>query len=62
MGNLINFKIFTFLKFIFLVALVRCSVKNDVLKNYAKFTGKYVSEVSFFNKLADLRLNTGAFQ
>ena len=34
----------------------RCTLKKDVLKNFAKFTGKHL----FFNKVAGLRLDDGA--
>ena len=30
----------------------RCSVRNGVLKNFAKFTGKYLCQGLFFNKVA----------
>ena len=30
----------------------RCSVRNDVLKNFAKLTGKYLCQGLFFNKVA----------
>ena len=33
----------------------RCSIKIDVLKNFAKFTGKHLYQSLFFNKVADLR-------
>ena len=31
-----------------------CSVKKDVLRNFAKFAGKYLSQSLFFNKVASL--------
>ena len=34
----------------------RCSVKKDVLRNFAKFTGKHLYRSLFFNKVAGLRL------
>ena len=38
-------------------AVVRsCSVKNGVLKNFAKFTGKHLCQSLFFNNVAGLRL------
>ena len=33
----------------------RCSVKKDVLRNFAKFTEKHLCESLFFNKVSDLR-------
>ena len=33
----------------------RCSVREGVLRNFAKFTGKTCAKVSFFNKVASLR-------
>ena len=33
----------------------RCSVKNDVLKNFAKFTGKHMCQCLFFDNVAVLR-------
>ena len=30
----------------------RCSVKKDVLRNFAKFTGKHLCQSLFFNKVA----------
>ena len=39
-----------------LIAVVRrCSVKKGVLKNFTKFTGKYMRQNLFFNKVAGLR-------
>ena len=32
----------------------RCSMKKDVLRNFAKFTGKHLSESPFLNKIARL--------
>ena len=32
----------------------RCSVRKGVLRNFAKFTGKHLSQVLFYNKVADL--------
>ena len=29
----------------------RCSVRNDVLRNFAKFTGKHLCQSLFFNKV-----------
>ena len=34
----------------------RRSVKKDVLRNFAKFTAKHLSRVSFFNKVTGLNL------
>ena len=31
----------------------RCSVKKDVLRNFAIFTGKYLCQGLYFNKVAD---------
>ena len=33
----------------------RCSIKKDVLRNFAKFTGKYLCQSLFFNKVTGLR-------
>ena len=33
----------------------RCSVKKGVLRNFTKFTGKYLCQSLFFNKVAGLR-------
>ena len=33
----------------------RCSVKKNVLRNFAKFTGKHLCQSLFLNKVADLR-------
>ena len=33
----------------------RCSVKKDVLRNFAKFTGKHLRQSLFFKKIAALR-------
>ena len=33
----------------------RCSVRKGVLRNFAKFTGKYPCQSLFFNKVAGLR-------
>ena len=32
-----------------------CSMKKDVLRNFPKFTGKYLFQSLFFNKVAGLR-------
>ena len=37
---------------------LRCSVKKGVLKNFAKFTGKHLSQSLVFNKVAVLRSST----
>ena len=37
---------------------LRCSVRKRVLRNFAKFTGKYLCQSLFFNKVAGLRLAT----
>ena len=34
----------------------RCSTKKGVLKNFTKFTGKYLSNSLFFNKIAGVSL------
>ena len=34
---------------------LRCSAKKDVLRNFAKFTGKDLCQSFFFNKVAGLR-------
>ena len=36
----------------------RCSVRKDVLINFAKFTGKHLCQSLFFNKVAGLRSAT----
>ena len=36
----------------------RCSIKNRVLKNFTKFTGKHLCQSLFFNKAAGLRSAT----
>ena len=36
----------------------RCSIRKGVLRNFAKFTGKYLSQVLFYNKVAGLKLAT----
>ena len=33
----------------------RCSIKKGVLRNFKKFTGKYLCQSLFFNKAAGLR-------
>ena len=33
----------------------RCTLKSDVLKNFAKFRGKHLSQSLFFHKVAALR-------
>ena len=33
----------------------RCSIKNSVLRNFAKFTGEHLYQTLFFNKVAGLR-------
>ena len=33
----------------------RCSVRKDVLRNYAKFTGRHLCQSLFFNKVPGLR-------
>ena len=35
----------------------RCSVRKDVLKSFAKFTGKHLCQSRFFNKVASLQQN-----
>ena len=35
----------------------RCSVKELVLRSFAKFTGKHLCQRLFFNKVAGLRMN-----
>ena len=34
----------------------RCSVRKGFLRNFAKFTRKYLCQSLFFNKVAGLRL------
>ena len=34
---------------------LRCSVRRGVPRNFAKFTGKYLCQSLFFNKVAGLR-------
>ena len=36
----------------------RCSIKNSVLRNFTKFTGKHLRQSLFFNKVVGLRLAT----
>ena len=36
----------------------RCSARKDVLRNFAKFTGKHLCQSLFFNKVWDLRPTT----
>ena len=36
----------------------RCSIEKGVLKNFAKFTGKYLCQSLFFNTVAGLRPTT----
>ena len=36
----------------------RCSVRKDVLRNFAKFTGKHLWQGLYFNKVAGLRPET----
>ena len=36
----------------------RCSVRKSVIRNFAKFTGKHLCQVLFFNKVADPELAT----
>ena len=33
----------------------RCSVKNDILKNFAEFIGKHLCQSLFFNKVAGMK-------
>ena len=42
-------------------AVSRCSVKKNVLRNFAKFTGKHMYQRLFFNKVAGLFLRTPFF-
>ena len=42
-------------KEIFRSSHLRCSVKKGVLRNFAEFTGKYLCQRLFFNKVAGLR-------
>ena len=39
---------------------LRCSVTKGVLRNVAKFTGKYLCQSLFFNKVEGLRLELQA--
>ena len=32
-----------------------CSVRKNVLRNFAKFTGKHLRQILFFTKVASLR-------
>ena len=36
----------------------RCSIKNGVLRNFTKFTGKHLCQSLFFNKVVGLRPET----
>ena len=40
----------------------RYSVKKDVLKNFAKFTGKYLCQSLSFNKVAGLMLTASVLK
>ena len=40
----------------------RCSVKESVLRNFAKFTGKHLRQRHLFNKVAELRLSNTSLQ
>ena len=33
----------------------RCSVRKGILRNFAKFTGKHLCQVLFYNEVADLQ-------
>ena len=33
----------------------RCSVRKGVLRNFAKFTGKHLCQVLFYNEVPDLQ-------
>ena len=44
--------------FLFASLARRGSLKNVVLKNFAKFTGKHLCRSLFFNKVAGLKLTT----
>ena len=53
---------FNFSAFVFIVSLVRnahrrSSIKEGVLNNFAKFTGKHLCQGLFFNKVAGLACN-----
>ena len=39
----------------------RCSIKIDVLKNFANFTGKHLCQSLFFNKVAGLKIVAQVF-
>ena len=39
----------------------RCSIKNDVLEKFAKFTGKHLHQCPFLNEIADFRPNQRVF-
>ena len=44
--------------FQYIKAATRCSVRKGVLRNSAKFTGKYLCQTLYFNKFEDLRPET----
>ena len=37
------------------IVVQECSVKKDILENFAKFTGKHLCQSLFFNKVTGLR-------
>ena len=41
------------------ITVKRCTVRKGVLRNFAKFTGKHLCQILFFNKVAGL--GTGVF-
>ena len=51
MVNMVNFKLWTY-------SYPGCSVRKAVLRNFAKYTGKHLSQSLFFNKVVGLRLAT----
>ena len=50
-----------FLRSIFRSSHRSCSMKKIVLKNFAKFTGKYLRQSFFINKVAELRCKLHTF-
>ena len=56
-SQFLNYKICIFHALVFASeAATRCSIKESVLKNFTKFTGKHLCQSLFFNKVAGLGL------
>ena len=54
--HLKNNKILVFLEQTWVYLYRRCSMKKGVFQNFSKFTGKYLCQSLFFNKVAGLTL------